>query len=801
MLPMYQFSHRLLNAFKTKGHLVFSIGFLLCPCHFCFGQSDSIPADTLINRGHNYVKKGEPQKAFETFFDALSRFDKRKETQDYFDVLTALTFHLYYTDTYGEYYPLDQRLQYIDEAIGMAIDLEEDSIYTNKIYHKGVLFNINESIDSALYYFDNTIESANSIGNDNILLQAYYFKSGLLRDMGDLNSAYQLLVEYEKEAQRIEHPVHIQTVLEALAAFYVTTGEPEKSLFYYKRSLETARQYKMDAYYSLTSLATSYMDFDSLDQARKLLNEADLEIDRVMAEDDADQQHDFKRMSLKMTQGYFYAKKLSDFDSALLYFRQGLEMAQMLNHKESIAETTENIAQVYDKTGKPDKALETRLENYELAQEVVNLKLMIQIEKSMALNYEALNQDSEALSHYKTYHTLSDSLLNFDQLNAVAALETEFNTKKKEQQIALLNEQTKRQNARQNGFIIIGVLLSIVLVVVFLALRSKQKANRLISIQKDALIEGNLKLLELSEFKENLTHMIVHDMKNPLNAVIGLSKGEPTQKKLHTIGQSGQQMLNMVSNMLDVQKFEEAKVSLNTEAHSFHTLFREASIQLELLMHAKNIQVSVEIDKRVSVEVDSELVVRIIGNLLSNAVKFSSLGGLIKVSTQINEQEELAIAITDHGPGLQPEQVKQVFDKYWQDAKQVGYGSSTGLGLTFCKLAVEAHGGRISVSSTPGHHTTFSFTLPIAHISEAVEDAEAETLEREESLILESDIAVLSKYIPELGSLKVHQVGKINQIIRQMDKEEITSPWKNNLISAMHQGNQARFDELVEMLR
>ena len=60
---------------------------------------------------------------------------------------------------------------------------------------------------------------------------------------------------------------------------------------------------------------------------------------------------------------------------------------------------------------------------------------------------------------------------------------------------------------------------------------------------------------------------------------------------------------------------------------------------------------------------------------------------------------------------------------------------------------------------------------------------------------------MLSKYIGELGNLKVHQVGKINSIIRQMDQEEVKSPWKTNLVSAMHQGNQQRFDELVEMLK
>ena len=141
---MHPFSNWFLNTLKTQWHLVFCLICLLCVSNPGVVQTHAITSDSLINQGHVYVQQGEPDKAFKTFFDALAQFDKEDETKDYFDVLTALTFHLFYTDTYGERYPLETRLQYIDEAISMAIELEEDSIYTNKIYHKGVLYNIND---------------------------------------------------------------------------------------------------------------------------------------------------------------------------------------------------------------------------------------------------------------------------------------------------------------------------------------------------------------------------------------------------------------------------------------------------------------------------------------------------------------------------------------------------------------------------------------------------------------------------------------------------------------------------------
>lgn len=769
-------------------------------------QSETqLPADTLINRGHEFIKKGERVKAFDTFFFALNQFDKEEKKQDYFDVLTALTFHLYYSDTHGELYPLEQRLGYINEAIELAIELKEDSIYTNKIYHKGVLYNLNENTDSAFFYFDKTIDWAAKINNNNILLQAYSFKSRMLRNRGDLDAAYELLIEYESEAARLKDNIHLQAVTESLGVFFTVQKNHKKSIAYFKRAIGIAKNNNIDAYYSLASLADEYIDTDSIGLATLMLKQAMDEIERVRLEDEYDQSYSYKKMTANNIFGYMYSQKLQQYDSALYYYYLGLSQAEELNYKEGIAETRENIGGVYQVQGEYQRALDIRLKNYPLILEVSNLNLRVQVEKNMAETYESLGLFEKAIEHFKINRKFGDSLLNIEQLEAVARLETEYETEKKEQEIGLLNARNDRQQARQIAFIVTGGLLVVILIIVFIALRNKQKANRLITSQKETLADNNQQLKQLGEFKENLTHMIVHDMKNPLNAVIGLSKGEASPQKLSTIAQSGHQILNLVSNMLDVQKFQETKVTPNTEAHLFNNLFKEASIHLELLMHAKKVALIKSIPNRLYVDVDGELIVRVIGNLLSNALKFSDLGNEIMIDANPGKDgKEVNISITDHGPGISEDELPNIFDKYWQGTNKASrYSGSIGLGLTFCKLAVEAHGGKISVDSEYGHSTTFSFTIP-AVAAEHIEQNDLEVanpIDLGESLILESDIAVLAKYISKLDHLKVHQVGKISNIIREMDSEDIKSPWMNNLISAMHQGNQQRFEELVEMLR
>ena len=493
---------------------------------------------------------------------------------------------------------------------------------------------------------------------------------------------------------------------------------------------------------------------------------------------------------------------MEQYDSALYYGKAALAFVRECEDKEQLSVTQGILGAVYRMTGNYQASERALLESIANAEELSYDQQLKKSTEQLYLLYKERGQYSKALAYHEKFKAATDTIFNESNTEQITQLEAQYDFDQERKALEAEQEKTqilfdaelKRQAIIRNGIIVGTVLLLLLAINFYRSFKLKQKANGLLAAK-------NQQLTELGEFKENLTHMIVHDMKNPLNAVIGLSKGEATAKKLQTINQSGNQMLTMVTNMLDVQKFEETKVSLDTAPHLVDHLLDEASVHLELVMHAKGIVLDRSIPAGLHVDVDGELIVRVLGNLLSNALKFSEHKGKIEVSSTTPDANGLVtLSITDYGQGIPEEQVAQVFDKYWQGARQSGYNSSTGLGLTFCKLAVEAHGGTIKVASVTGEYTRFSFSLP--GTVEAVTATEtAEPMEREESLILESDIAVLSKYISELDQLKVHQVGKINSIIRELDKEDVQSPWKKNLVNAMHQGNQDRFDELVEMLK
>ncbi len=229
-----------------------------------------------------------------------------------------------------------------------------------------------------------------------------------------------------------------------------------------------------------------------------------------------------------------------------------------------------------------------------------------------------------------------------------------------------------------------------------------------------------IKQRELEGMRDSMVHMIVHDLRAPLTAVFnyldlvreqeaGFISPESMQN-LDLAMKASRWMVQMVNVLLDASKIESGQMILRIMQCDVGDVISDAIDAIRSLADEKNVLWHPD---HVRAAIDRDAIARVIQNLVTNAVKLTPPGGDVHVSLQ-GRGEILRVEVADHGPGIAAEHHPKIFEKFGQLDTNVRQSiPSSGLGLYFCKLAVEAHGGRIGVDSEVGQGSTFWFELPL----------------------------------------------------------------------------------------
>ena len=252
-----------------------------------------------------------------------------------------------------------------------------------------------------------------------------------------------------------------------------------------------------------------------------------------------------------------------------------------------------------------------------------------------------------------------------------------------------------------------------------------QRLTESLKKKKRTLQKKNLQLVKLEKLKTNLFNMLIHDLKGPISELVAnidilsytLSDSDENQEYVESARTGCDTLYRMVSNLLDISRVEEGTLELIYEKIDPQDLIKEALARLFGQVKMKQLSFIEKFPSSKTIDFfwgDRGILLRVLQNLLTNAIDYSPSGEAIEVGFEYLKSQKIQFFIKDNGPGVSSEYQETIFDKYFQ-LKEKGDGRTytTGLGLTFCKMAVEAHRGKIGVESENQEGSRFVFILPL----------------------------------------------------------------------------------------
>jgi signal transduction histidine kinase len=275
-----------------------------------------------------------------------------------------------------------------------------------------------------------------------------------------------------------------------------------------------------------------------------------------------------------------------------------------------------------------------------------------------------------------------------------------------------------------------GIMLALGLVLGFLVARLYKRLRESTARYLQQIESQNRQLELRSREAERATLMksrflatMSHELRTPLNAILGfaaLLHDEPSlpvkqRRWAEHIREAGRHLLQLINDVLDLSRIEAGRLELNREIFAAELAVPEVASVLAPLVAAKELSFTVELDRDLFINADRIRFKQVLYNLLSNAVKFTPLGGEVRLTAQ-REGELVRFLVQDNGIGIAGNEQAAIFEEFHRADTTHSDDGGAGLGLAITRRLVEQHGGTLTVRSTFGEGSTFSFTLPAARV-------------------------------------------------------------------------------------
>jgi signal transduction histidine kinase/predicted Zn-dependent protease/ActR/RegA family two-component response regulator len=494
------------------------------------------------------------------------------------------------------------------------------------------------------------------------LLNAISNQYRIQRYLGNLETAQALVNEQIDIALEFNDPIQLFSAFLNQAYQYYLQNQKQECIQAFQKAIEYSK--KSNNLYSLAMIYITYsghlIEYNELKEAEKILNKGF----------DIAKENEFNNFIALANSnlGILFTKK-KKYDDAIRFYLNSIKQYHQLNNTNDEHQVKIMYAEVCLKTQQFSEAEKVLNEVLLFSKNEVIKSNLTDVYHLLSNLYEQKNEYKKSLSYYKKYKKLSDEIYNLETGKQIKNLEIIENVK-------LLNIE-------------------------------KNNAEKLANIKHD--------------FLANMSH----EIRTPINSVLGIcylmeqqALNDIQRNYILRLKRSGENLLGIINDVLDISKIESGKIELNQEVFSLNTILRDVFDALEPKALEKNIKLEVfkKYKKDIHVIGDAIRIYQILLNFVSNAIKFTTVGGVkftLSIKEKTTESIVLDFHIQDTGIGIAKENIHSIFNRFEQADKTIHrkFGG-TGLGLSISKKIVEVLHGKIEVKSKPNHGTVFTISIP-----------------------------------------------------------------------------------------
>jgi signal transduction histidine kinase/DNA-binding response OmpR family regulator/Tfp pilus assembly protein PilF len=563
--------------------------------------------------------------------------------------------------------------------------------------------------EASIPFFRKELDIATKAGELDMQGRALNSIGASLQNIGRYDSAFVYLVESAKIKEQLGNRKDVAAAYANIGNVFSDMKAPDKAIEWLEKALAIRLSLpdgERGAIVTYNNISIAYNGKEDYDKA---IEYAQKGFDLAM-----ETGNKFHAGVLAGSLGHLWLQKKNP-DKAIAMSEKAVSLLTEVNRRSNLVFPLVNLAEAYRQKGNYAKALDINNEGYAIMEELELVEPLGTYYENYANLYESTGDYKQGLFWLKKLMVFEDSLFNKEKLSAIAEMEAQYETQKKEAQLAIQQLELERQ-ANQKKNILIGAVVAILLLIGgFQFLRSRLRLRR-----KEAELAAQLehaeadKLRELNQIKSSFFANISHEFRTPLTLLIGpleqMISGDfkgDFQKYYRIMHRNGRRLLDLVNQLLDLSKLESGKLKLRASEGDLAQFIGAIAQSFESLADRKQIDLQVFTpDAPVTGFFDRDKVEKIVANLVSNAFKFTPDNGRIAITVKTDG----TLIVQDNGIGIPAEQMTHLFERfYFTTASELQTGS--GLGLALTKELVELHGGTIAVESEEGKGTAFTVVI------------------------------------------------------------------------------------------